>query len=314
MTKVAAPSHPLAARFWTYQVERFPLAGFAPVITAFTFSSAAYSRMARGESGFIPWPRFAVGVFTTLVFFFTLRVLDEHKDRQVDRRFRPELPVPRGLVTLGELRAIGGVALAIAVALNAWVAPVMLIPIVVVAIWASLMTREFFVRDWLRAHPTVYLLTHMAIMPLIDIYTTGLDWLPAGLHLPHRLALFLGVTFLNGMIVEIGRKVRFPGGEREGVDSYTRAWGLRAAPIVWLCLLATAATTAVIALRRVDSGPLELVVIAGAATLGAATAVWFIARPGPRSQAAMERVSQQWMFATYLALGTLPFIVRQVWR
>ena len=25
-----------------------------------------------------------------------LRVLDEHKDHDVDRRYRPELPVPRG--------------------------------------------------------------------------------------------------------------------------------------------------------------------------------------------------------------------------
>ena len=109
----------LPARFWAYQRERFPLAGFVPIIAAFTFSSAAYSRLARGSSGFIPWSRFGVGALTALVFFFMLRVLDEHKDQDVDLRFRAELPVPRGLVSLGELRAIGGGGLAVVVALNA---------------------------------------------------------------------------------------------------------------------------------------------------------------------------------------------------
>ena len=91
-------------RFGRYLAERFPLPAFVPLITMFTFSSAAYSRMARGAGGFIPWPLLAVGALTSLGFFFTLRVLDEHKDADVDRRFRPELPVPRGLVSLRELR------------------------------------------------------------------------------------------------------------------------------------------------------------------------------------------------------------------
>src|SRR5213593_557307 len=143
---------PLAARFWRYQSERFPLAGFAPLIAVFTFSSAAYSRLSRGEPGFIRGPLFAVGALTALVFFFMLRVLDEHKDAEVDRRYRPELPVPRGLISLAELRAIGGASLAAVLALNAWLAPVLLLPFLATAAWATLMTREFFVRDWLRAH------------------------------------------------------------------------------------------------------------------------------------------------------------------
>jgi 4-hydroxybenzoate polyprenyltransferase len=304
----------LAARFWAYQRERFPLFGFAPIIVAFTFSSVAYSRLARGAPGFIPWSRFAVGAFTALVFFFSLRVLDEHKDADVDHRYRPELPVPRGLVTLGELRAIGGVALGAAVVLNVAVLPALLVPMALVAAWASLMTREFFVRDWLRAHPTAYLFTHMAIMPLIDTYTTGLDWLASNRRLPSGLGLFLAVTFLNGMLIEIGRKVRWPGAEREGVDSYTSAWGLRTAPAVWLFLMAIAAATAVLALRHVGSGAIELATIGFAAAWGGQAAFRFMRRPGPDSQLAVERASQFWMFATYLALGTLPFLVHRIWR
>ena len=314
MTGAATRRAGLPARFWAYQRERFPLAGFVPIIAAFTFSSAAYSRLARGSSGFIPWNRFGVGALTALVFFFMLRVLDEHKDQDVDRRFRPELPVPRGLVSLGELRAIGGGGLAVAVALNALILPMLLVPIAIVAGWAALMTREFFVRDWLRAHPTAYLLTHMAIMPLIDTYTTGLDWLSVGRHLPSGLGLFLGVTFLNGMLIEIGRKLRAPDAEREGVDTYTRAWGLRRAPVVWLILLATAASLATMALRHVGSGALELGTIGLALLWAARAAVRFVRRPGTATATGVEQASQLWMFATYLALGTLPFLVRSLGR
>jgi len=311
MAEAASRRAGLLPRFLTYQRERFPLPGFVPIIATFTFSSAAYSRLARGSSGFIPWDRFGVGAFTALVFFFMLRVLDEHKDQDVDRRFRPELPVPRGLVSLGELRAIGGGALALAVVLNAWILPALLVPIGIVAVWATLMTREFFVRDWLRAHPTAYLVTHMAIMPLIDAYTTGLDWLGAGRLWPTGLSLFLGVTFANGMLIEIGRKLRAPESEREGVDTYTHAWGLRVAPVVWLVLLATAATLAVLALRRVGIGSIELAVLGLALTWGTWTAVRFLRRPTPARAAAVDGASQLWMFSTYLALGTLPFLIQR---
>ena len=304
----------LPARFWAYQRERFPLAGFVPIIAAFTFSSAAYSRLARGSSGFIPWSRFGVGAVTALVFFFMLRVLDEHKDQDVDRRFRPELPVPRGLVSLGELRAIGGAGLAVVVTLNALILPVLLVPLAIVAGWATLMTREFFVRDWLRAHPTAYLLTHMAVMPLIDTYTTGLDWLSVGRHLPPGMGLFLGVTFANGMLIEIGRKLRAPDAEREGVDTYTRAWGLRRAPVVWLILLAMAASLATLALRHVGSGALELGTIGLALLWAARAALRFLRRPDTASATGVEQASQLWMFGTYLALGTLPFLVRSLGR
>jgi 4-hydroxybenzoate polyprenyltransferase len=304
----------LIARLIPYQRERFPVIGVGLTIAAFTFSSAAFSRLARGEAGFIPLSIFAAGTATALVCFFILRVLDEHKDADQDQRFRPELPVPRGLVTLRELRVIGGTAVAVVVVWNAIVAPVMLAPLAAIAVWATLMTHEFFVRDWLRRHAAAYLVTHMAIMPFIDFYTTGLDWWVAGRTPPDGLILFLAVTFFNGLVVEIGRKVRAPGDEREGVDTYTHAWGLRAAPIVWLVMLVASTLTAFAALGHVSASPALAIALAAVALVCVAPGVAFLASPETRWARRLELAGQLWPLATYLTLGLVPFVARGLAR
>jgi len=308
---VATGSRPgLLARLWRYQAERFPLVQFVPLITLFTFSSVAYSRSARAEPGFIPWVRFAVGALTAIVFFFLLRVLDEHKDQDLDRRFRPELAVPRGLVSLAELRATGIVLAALVVSLNACLGLRYVALLVPAALWATLMTKEFFVRDWLRAHPTAYLVSHMAIMPMVDFYTTGLDWFADNARPPHAILFFLVVTFWNGVLIEVGRKIRAPGEEREGVDTYTRAWGLRTAPAVWLVVLALSLGFAFGAAHATSALRLSTPILVLAAALCALPAVFFLRSPAPARSRALERASGLWPLATYLTLGSGPWLLR----
>jgi 4-hydroxybenzoate polyprenyltransferase len=300
---------PLLLRLARYQAERFPLAGFVPLIALFTFASATFSRLARHAAHGVDPLVLAVGTFTSLTCFFLLRVLDEHKDAEDDRRYRPDLPVPRGLVTLRELRTVGGTLAASALALNALVLPRLLLPLAAVAFWATLMTLEFGVRRWLRAHASAYLLTHMAIMPLIDLYTTGLDWLPAGLHPPDGLLGFLGVTFANGILIEIGRKIRIPEDERPGVDTYTHVWGIRVAPSVWLLALAASAGLAIVASRHVGWPASGAWWFAGTALAAAAPATMFLLRPRRVAARTLEAASQLWPAITYVLLGVLPLLV-----
>ncbi len=305
MSAVATPPRPqgLASRLWIYQRERFPLVAYAPMVIVFTASAAYYSRFARGAEGFIPWPVFLVGAFTALTFFAWLRILDEHKDAEVDRRYRPELPVPRGLVTRAELRRVGGVALAAALLLNVLVAPQLLGAVALIVAYAALMTREFFVAEWLRSHPVAYLLSHMMILPLIDFYTTGLDWLAAGIAPPAALGLFLALTFLNGIVVEVGRKIRVPEAEREGVDTYTAVWGLGVAPVVWVMVLLGTAVVAGAALLAVGASGAELGILALLALAAIMPAVRFLRAPSASLSRQIEAASALWTIAMYLMLG-----------
>jgi 4-hydroxybenzoate polyprenyltransferase len=97
----------LIKRFWLYQKERFPFLTHGLLITCFSFSAVSYSRISRDAIGFIEWEKFAICIFNTITIFFLLRVFDEHKDAEDDAKYRSELPVPRGLISLKELRTIG---------------------------------------------------------------------------------------------------------------------------------------------------------------------------------------------------------------
>jgi 4-hydroxybenzoate polyprenyltransferase len=309
--RLPLPTHGnLARRLWAYQAERFPLAAYVPLIATFTFSSAAFSRLARQAPGFIDPNLFVIGTATALAFFFLLRVLDEHKDADVDRRYRPELPVPRGLVSLAELRWVAVVMLGALLVWNGTVAPRLLWAWLAFGAWAALMTREFFVRDWLRAHIGVYLITHMAIMPMIDAYTTGLDWLVEGVPPPHGLWLFLAVTFGNGVLIEIGRKLKAPEQERDGVDTYTSAWGVRRAPVVWLVILVLTAVTAWLAARHTGAGMVTGLVLVILLLAAAIPALQFLTRPSAARARALETASGLWPIGTYLLLGGGPFVAR----
>src|SRR5258705_11926241 len=104
-----------------------------------------------------------VAFATCFLFFLQLRIADEFKDFEEDSRYRPYRPVPRGLIKLRELGVVfvlaAAVQLFLALALN-WE---LLLVLAGVWIYLALMSREFFVRDWLKARPFTSMWVHMVV-------------------------------------------------------------------------------------------------------------------------------------------------------
>ena len=309
-TAASAVRAPLTARLWTYQRERFPLAAYLPLIGISAACAAMYSAAASGRPGLPALPVLAVTSLTAIGFFFLLRVADEHKDAELDVRARPELPVPRGLVTLRELRRVGAVVALTAAVANAAVEPHLLGVLAPAAAWAALMAREFFAPEWLRARPLAYLLSHMVVMPLLFAYLTAADWLTSGRAPPRSLGLFLALAFLNGLLVEIGRKLRAPADERPGVETYTQTWGMRAATSVWLAVLALAAVLVLLAARPTGAGTGVAIGLAIATPLVAWPAAAFSLAPTTSRAKMIETAAGVWTLATYLLLGLAPILAR----
>lgn len=262
----------------------------------------------RGEPGLPSLGAFLVAFLGALLFFLQLRIADEFKDHDEDCRYRPYRPVPRGLIRLPELAVLGGASAMLQLLLAVWLFPALVGLLLLVWAYLALMSREFFVRDWLKAHPVTYLWSHMLIMPLIDLYATACDWLPAagnvGSHaMPDGLIWFLIASFFNGMVIELGRKIRAPADEEPGVETYSALWGARRALAAWLGVLLATAVFALLAAWRIDALlPMLLILLAGL-LLAVLAAQRFLSRMASGSGKRFELIAGLWTLAMYLSLG-----------
>jgi hypothetical protein len=308
-------------RWWIYQKERFPLLAHGPLVLAFSASAVSFSSLLRGADQASPVLSYAVAFVVSLASFMLLRIADEFKDAEEDARYRPYRPVPRGLVKLRELALVGGalglLQLGCAVGLGLHARPetgsfgLRLVGLLVLTwVYFALMSREFFARAWLKARPVVYLFSHMGIMPLVDWFATGCDWAARGEPMPKGLFWFLAASFCNGLVIELGRKIRSPEQEEHGVETYTALWGRPVAVLAWLAALLATFGCAVLAAQRIHfSGTVALVLglLLLAATVLAAA---FLKTLSGKLAKTFEAAAGVWTLGLYLTLGIVPLVLR----
>lgn len=310
MRNTATNKDPFLTRLYQYQKERFPFLMNGLMIIAFTFSAASFSRLCRDENGFIALYVFVAGAVTSFLFFFLLRIFDEFKDYEKDCTCQPYRPVPRGLITLKELKWLALGIILFIIILNTFLMPVMLVSVALVMTYMFFMTKEFFVKQWLIKHPLTYLWTHMLIMPLIDFYTTGLDWLNEGIQPPEGLIFFLLVTYFNGVIIEVGRKIKCKETEETGVETYSALYGLHKATIGWLGVLIVTYVLAIKACLAAGSGIICILVLTFFVILCAAPAMLFYHFKTTNWSKGIEISSGIWTVAMYLTLGGVPMAIQ----
>lgn len=260
--------------------ERFPLRNALFFAVFYVTTLAVARRTAASDGPLAAEPRDAAGFAALWAFFLVLRIMDEHKDFDADAVAHPERILQRGLVTLGDLRAVGAIALAPQLAVNAWYDGGVGVATrwwLAALGWSLLMAREFFVRRWLRARIMTYALSHMLVMPLLVGWIAALGAQGAP---PARATLAAAaLAFAGGLALEMARKLRAPPDERPMADSYTGALGIRTATATLIVVL-TATSGAVIAVLRATGGSAGALGISTLAvsTLGAAVALASFAR------------------------------------
>jgi 4-hydroxybenzoate polyprenyltransferase len=295
-------------RFYIYQKERFPFLGHGLLVCAFSFSAIAYSRICRGMQGFVSTKVFLLGIFTTITLFLLLRIFDEFKDAADDAAYRKELPVPRGLVSLEELKVVGIVVAVLQIVVNAIFFPKMLILYFVVIVYLLLMGKEFFISDWLKRNQFFYVVSHMFIIPLVDIYASGLDWFLNNAAAPKGLLFFFAVSYMNGVVLEIGRKIKAPEQESVGVLSYSHMLGTVKATYLWIAVLLVTLILSIVAANFAGYGQTGFYFLVSAFLLCAIPAFIFLKKQTKKASKAIEISSAIWTIAMYLILGGIPMI------
>lgn len=297
------------SKWMTYQKERFPLIRYSLLVSAFSASGLSLSFLLTGMREPLTLPMFMVAFTVTLMLFFQLRVADEHKDFEYDAKHHPQRPVPRGLVSLMELRGLAVVAGCLQVLAALLLNAKLLLPLVLAWTYMWLMTKEFFVGEWLRKHPVIYMLTHMCILFFTDLFITSCHFMVWNIEPPIALLYFLGTSFFLGTVIELGRKIRSPMDETTGTDTYSRLWGKETAVKAWLASMCVSGALAVATATQIHSGMLALGTLSAVLFVCWLGARRFLAVSTPITAKRLDTLSGTWTLMTYLMIGLVPLIV-----
>ena len=148
----------------------------------------------------------------------------------------------------------------------------------------------------------------MFIIPLVDVYASGLDWHLAGV-MPHvGLAFFFIVSYFNGIVLEVGRKIRAP--EAEEVNTYSTMLGVRKAVFLWLAMLVVTLGAALAAAWYAGHGwwgiGMLCLVFLGCAAQGAL----MLQNATPARGRRLGYASVLWTIAMYFLLGGIPMLLK----
>jgi 4-hydroxybenzoate polyprenyltransferase len=149
----------------------------------------------------------------------------------------------------------------------------------------------------------------MVIMPLLALLATACDWAVTSGSLPTGLGWFLAASYANGLVLEVGRKIRAPDGEEEGVETYSKRWGRLLAVTAWGLAVVSAAAFSIIAALLVGAGTwaagvLGLLVVAVGLAAGR-----FLREPTADRAEAIELCSGLWLLGSYGCMGLLPLLI-----
>ena len=215
-------------KWYTYQKERFPVATYGIYIFSIVFGTFCFAIDKTYNPNWIMFlPMFAVAFLQFLI----VRIVDEFKDYEEDAKYRPYRPVPRGLVTLKELRILGGICAAVQVGITAILNLKGLIFLGLVWLFFGVMSKSFFIKKLVDKHILLEVTLDELLMPVLVLYLSTFVT-----SISVKLIPFLILSYLGSWIVEIARKVRCKEDEEEGVKTYTAVFGIPAATMIVVIL------------------------------------------------------------------------------
>ena len=247
----------------------------------------------------------AVGSASIVLLTLILRLMDELKDRDIDRRLFPERPLPSGTVLESDIRFSLLLAVAAFVALNL-VAGLGLATAVLALGYSLLMYVFFFMPKLLRRSLPLALVTHNVIVPIMCLHLLQVFLGSRGLRLravdPRVAAPVLAAFWAPFLAWELARKIRAPEDENAYV-TYSRILGHRQAALTAFGIQTAAAVLGLLWYRRFGQGWLFLPALGAGYVLTGAACLRFLLQPTSTS-AGLRRSAELFAVLFLLAFAT----------
>jgi len=157
------------------------------------------------------------------IFYFKLRLYDEIKDYELDCKINPTRPLPRGLLSLSEVKKAIAICIVLQIGLYLAFRPAFIWSHLFAIAYSLLMYKEFFISKTIRKHLTTYAVTHTVVTVFLTLSMFSFLREKSFLELLiDKNSLYLALSnWMLFNIFEFGRKSYQLEEERDHVETYT---------------------------------------------------------------------------------------------
>ena len=167
-----------------------------------------------------------VGAYTVFAFLLWLRIADDLKDYETDKKLFKDRPLPSGRTTKKDVMIIGVIVEFIAVVLNIVFMNNFLF-FVILYIYGYLMSKWFFQKSKIQPSLPLALITHNPVQMIVNLYIisfTCIKYEITAISLTTVMALF--TLYFPALIWEVSRKIKAPKDEND-YTTYSKLFGYK---------------------------------------------------------------------------------------
>lgn len=167
-----------------------------------------------------------VGAFTVFAFLMWLRIADDLKDFETDKKLFPDRPLPSGRVYKKDVMIVCTIVQAITLVLNVLFMNNLLF-FVILYIYGYLMSKWFFQRAKIQPSLPLALVTHNPVQMIVNIYIisfTVIKYDIPAVTLTTCMALW--TLYFPALIWEVSRKIKAPKDEND-YTTYSKLFGYK---------------------------------------------------------------------------------------
>ena len=167
-----------------------------------------------------------VGAYTVFAFLLWLRIADDLKDFETDKKLFPDRPLARGAVYKKDVMVLCTIIQAIAVALNVIFMNNLLF-FVILYFYGYLMSKWFFQRAKIQPSLPLALVTHNPVQMFVNLYIISFTVIKYDLP-PVTLTtvMTLWTLYFPALIWEVSRKIKAPKDEND-YTTYSKLFGYK---------------------------------------------------------------------------------------
>ena len=215
-------------RLFLYYHERFPF--FLRLLLGLIVFSEIYFivLLNQGVTSFNVTYQELIGSYTVFAFLLWLRVADDLKDYETDKKLFPDRPLQRGVTTRKDIFISCLIIEIIAFVLNMFFMPNKIF-FIILYIYGFLMSKWFFQKSKIQPSLPLALVTHNPVQMFVNLYIISFTVIKYNLDFLNLTTIMtLFTLYFPALIWEVSRKIKAPKDEND-YTTYSKLFGYKKA-------------------------------------------------------------------------------------